>query len=294
MLGAMRMRVRLKLPNAEEVVVGHGALLGRLPQAAVHLPDPRVSEAHALISLRGQDACLLALRGRFAVEGRPRAEVVLVPGLRIQLARDLEIKVLEVVLPSSVMALEGPFGRRVLMGPTSVFSDPPRLEHGWRPGAAAVVWPMDDTWYVGDDQALAPGDSLGIQGLDVRAVAEPVQRDNQTVQSLDFSQPLRIVVRFDSVHIHREQRPTLRLSGIAARIITELALTGAPVDWQEIARLCLPASKLTPLRQRWDMHLVRLRGKLRKAGVRTDLIRADGTGLIELVLSEQDRLVDES
>lgn len=38
------------------------------------------------------------------------------------------------------------------------------------------------------------------------------------------------------------------------------------------------------LRKRWDVNLGRLRGRLREGGVRTDLVRAAGTGQVELVL----------
>ena len=39
----------------------------------LHVDDARVSEAHALVSLRGRELQLLALRGRFAVDSTPRS-----------------------------------------------------------------------------------------------------------------------------------------------------------------------------------------------------------------------------
>ena len=41
--------------------------------AALHLDDPRVSEAHAMVSIRGSELKLLALRGRFQIDGLPYA-----------------------------------------------------------------------------------------------------------------------------------------------------------------------------------------------------------------------------
>ena len=48
------------------------------------------------------------------------------------------------------------------------------------------------------------------------------------------------------------------------------------------------------LRSRWDMQMMRLRKRLKEAGIRTDLIRPDGAGLIELVLGIQDKVIDET
>jgi hypothetical protein len=60
-----------------------GDIVGRMPTAALQLNDPRVSEAHGLVSLRGYRLRLLSLRGRFAVAGRPTTDLELEPGLVI-------------------------------------------------------------------------------------------------------------------------------------------------------------------------------------------------------------------
>lgn len=65
----MQVFARFRLPDDRLVDAAPGDILGRLPTAAVRLNDPRISEAHALVSLRGRTLRLLALRGRFAVAG---------------------------------------------------------------------------------------------------------------------------------------------------------------------------------------------------------------------------------
>jgi hypothetical protein len=48
------------------------------------------------------------------------------------------------------------------------------------------------------------------------------------------------------------------------------------------------------LRRRWDVHLGRLRAKLREARIREDLVRPDGRGNLELVLAPRDVVEDQA
>jgi hypothetical protein len=237
---------------------------------------------------------LLALRGRFSVDGKTSADVVLSPGLTILFAPELSLTVVGVDLPDEVMALEGPFGRQVLLGPTSILAGPPRLRSGWRPDAVDVVWPDDDRWVRRDGTELASGDVIVLPEGRVTAVSEPLRAQQATLRSAEFSIPLRLIARFDSVHLLREAEPTVVLTGIIARVITELVQTQAPVAWNVLAEQIWGDVPRDVLRRRWDMQQVRLRAKLREHGLRGDLLRADGGGLIELVLGAEDEAIDES
>lgn len=290
----MRVRVRFRLPSGALQTVGHGAIIGRLHTSAICLADPRISEAHALVSLRGRDVRMLALRGRFSVHGKTSADAVLRPGLTLLFAPGLSLTVVGVDLPDEVMALQGPFGRQVLLGPTSILSGPPRLRSGWRPDAVDVVWPDDDRWVRRDGTELVLGGIIALEEGDVTAVSEPLAAQQATLRSAEFSAPLRLVARFDSVHLLREAEPTLVLTGIIARVITELVQTQAPVAWDVLAKQIWGDIPRDVLRRRWDMQQVRLRAKLREHGLRGDLLRADGGGLIELVLGAEDEAIDES
>ena len=103
----MRAYVRLELPDGQFAELGPGDLIGRLWSAALPLSDGRISEAHAMVSLRGQELKLLALRGRFAVQGQGLSSLVLAPGQVISMAEGLDLRVAEVFLPSKVLAIEG-------------------------------------------------------------------------------------------------------------------------------------------------------------------------------------------
>jgi hypothetical protein len=70
-------------------------------------------------------------------------------------------------------------------------------------------------------------------------------------------------------------------------------MLGGPAGWEVVAREVWPDEQDTwALRKRWDVNLGRIRGRLREGGVRTDLVRAAGTGQVELVLRRGDVLED--
>ena len=87
----MRAYVRLALPDGSAVDLCPGDLIGRLWSAALRVDNARVSEAHALVSLRGQHLKMLALRGVNAVDKKRVTEDQLVPAVSIQLARGYEL-----------------------------------------------------------------------------------------------------------------------------------------------------------------------------------------------------------
>ena len=148
--------VIFRLPSGEMVKATPGSILGRLSSASVRIDDPRVSEAHALVSLRGSELKLLTLRGSLRVEGRRDADVVLEAGLRIHLARGVELKVVAVELPSSMTALQlrsqgKPFGEQVELTRSvySILPQPePQIVSRYTQNAPAHVWNTSDGWCI--------------------------------------------------------------------------------------------------------------------------------------------------
>jgi len=297
----MRPHATLVTPDGARHHLGHGDLIGRLWTAALTLDDARVSEAHAMVSLRGDTLKLLGLRGRFAVQGKPVAEVELARGMRIALAKGIELLVEDVVLPDHVLALTGPgLGRRVLSGVCSLLVAPrTELVPGYKRAAVAHIWTTGHGWSVqlpgSPSQRLEAGATFTAGGhtWSVEAVALSAAGNSATRAKDGIQSPLRIVANFDSVHIHRTAEPTVALGGIPARIVSELVAFGGPTSWDVIAgEIWRDLSDRHQLRRKWDVNLSRLRSKLRKARVRTDLIRADGTGKFELLLHPGDRVED--
>lgn len=298
----MRSYVRLRLPDGGLCELGHGDLIGRLWTAALCLDDARVSEAHAMVSLRGQELCLLALRRRFAVDGQIRSQIELEPGMRIELAEGLVLEVEEVVLPAELLALEGEgLPRQTLPRVCSIVTRPTlQLVPRHVAEAPAQVWSLGDRWRVrvgeGPTRELEPGLSFTVEGVEIHAVTVPLASAGEVATRVagGIHAPLRIITRYESVHIQREGEAVVVISGIAARLISELVAFGGPTGWELVAReLWAEEDDRHALRRKWDIALTRLRRKLRDARIRGDLIRADGNGNIELCLTEADLVEDQ-
>lgn len=298
----MHAHARLVLPDGQVVDARPGDFVGRLPSAAVRLNDPRISEAHALVSLRARTLRLLALRGRFAVGGVPLSEVTLEVGTVIQLAPGLALTVLELALPDAVLGLEGDGVPRQTLAPvTSLRHNADTIEviPGFRPDADALIWSGGDGFRLrlGDEpeRPVDVGARFALGEHELRLVAIPLTSAEVTAtQREDLDAALTLVLHYDSVHVHRG-KTVASIDGMPARIVTELALIGVPVEWRTLARLLWPGDQDdAALRARFDRTMTRLRKRLVELGLRKDLVRTDGGGRCELLLGPEDRVRDET
>jgi hypothetical protein len=295
--------VDLLLPDGDRVRLSPGAVIGRVSWAEVRFADPRVSEAHAMVSLRGRQLKLLALRRWFEVGGKRCSEVVLAPGQRITLAPEVTLVVEAVSVESRVLALAGiepePCELSASVHSLVEEGEALRLEPGFVPDALAHVCSSTDGWVLrdehGDTVPLTAGTSCTIGGHEVSVVLVDVGDQGTTLFTPNASRPLTIVARVDTVHLHAEGHPSRVLTGIAARIISELVLLGGgPVSWAVVAREIWSQDDDRLLRQNWDRNMRHLRSRLRSLGVRDDLVRPDGKGNTELFLLPGDRAIDET
>lgn len=305
----MTARVVLALPGGAHVSCGPGALVGRSYAADVRLDDGRVSEAHAMVSLRGRELVLLPLRGRVRVGERDVARVVLAPGVVVTLATGVDISVVTADLPRTVLAAEvrrSPTQQttppQVLTGVMSVVATPaPHLAAGVQQGAVALVFSDGLCWFVrcgeepavevvsGDVVDVSDGWQLRFLDVDIETLAAL-----ETSPLLPTTQRLRLVSRFDSVEVWCGDERVLLLAGVPARLLAELLAFGGPVRWELLAESLWPQADLgrDVLRHRLDVALTRLRKRLAHVGVRRDLITAHRTGQLELVLCPGDRCED--
>src|SRR5689334_11332113 len=107
----------IRLPDGQRVLCYPGDLVGRMESCRVHIRDPRVSEAHALFSLRHQDLYLLFLRKKGRTGDHELTwNLRLAPGVRVQLAEGLSLEVLSVQLPTEQLALSLDGGEPVPVG----------------------------------------------------------------------------------------------------------------------------------------------------------------------------------
>lgn len=297
----MRAFVRFRLEDGDEIELSHGDMIGRLWSSALVIEDPRISEAHALVSLRGDELRLLALRGRFSLGEGALSELTLAAGQRVWLTRDRFLDVLAVERPTALLALEVPgLSPQILTGTTALYGGSrPRLSPRLEDDAAAVVWSSGDGWLVrvgdGPPRRLQPGDVVDVGGVPftARAVDLASAAAQPTMVAGGVAAPLRIEANFDSVHIHRDGAESLVLSGISARILSELVALDGPVGWEVVGSLIWPEeTDRVSLRRRWDVALARLRARLRDARIRNDLVRAIGTGTVELLRYPGDAVID--
>ena len=293
----MRASADIVAPDGTELTLTHGDLIGRVWHAALRIPDGRISEAHAMVSHRGRDLKLLALRGRFAVNGRLVNEAILRAGVEVALAKGLAFQVISVDLPDQVLAIEAPgVQRQILTGTTSLWGGSrTEVRSGWAYDAHRHLWLEDDGWYAdGEDGpvALQPGTPFEVAGtafLPTLVDSRGVERtEHQTAQQV----PLRLVAQYDTVQLHRAGHEPLLISGHGARILSDLATAKVPVSWESLAHELWGEDDRRRLRRRWDMQMLRLRRKLRDHGLPSDLVHPSGDGLVELVLRAGDVVED--
>jgi len=138
----------IRTRDGREVRLGHGDVIGRLWSAALSIDDPRVSEAHAMVSLRHGELHLLALRGRFSIDDKRLASLRLQRGQRIRLSRETTIEVVDVFLPRELLAIRGPgLPAQVLSGVCGLIaSEPPELVSPLPEDPDAVLWHNGSGW----------------------------------------------------------------------------------------------------------------------------------------------------
>jgi hypothetical protein len=295
--------VDLRLPDGSLRRAGPGGVLGRSFSADVRFVDGRISEAHAMVSLRGSELVLFALRGRLRVAERDVPKVGLTPGLVVTLAPGIDVVVAAVQVPATVLAIEGGgVPRQVLLGVTSILRGPPlHLGAGVHPDALALVFSDGLDWFVrvADEAAARPltaGDVLALDGVALRFVA--VETGAAAVADtvpmpLAGHTRLRVVSHFETIQIWRDDDATpITFAGVAARVLAELLAFGGPARWELVARAVWGDDDAGVLRHRLDVTLQKIRRRLDEGGVRRDLVRAWRDGHLELFLHPGDQADD--
>lgn len=284
---------RLRLPDSTLREVRPGALIGRLASAQVCLADPSVSEAHALVSLRGGRLHLVALRGAIGVGGRRVEEVQLVAGLRVRLAEGVELEVEDLALPERVPALVG-------LGPTPVplVADEVSVVGGaLRPGVVAgalVLWQAGGSWCVREGEGtrtLAPGDELapGLRFVEVPLAevgAAPTRQRGRVYP------PMRVRVDYESTRITGDGARDVVFTGRVADLFYQLVDFRVPTEWDLLAK-AIWKGEADGARRRWnfDKAVKEAREELTRAGFRAALVDSKG-GRYWLHLLEGDSLED--
>lgn len=286
----------MRTPDGRLVTLGPETIIGRMTSAGLRLNDPSVSEAHALVSLRGTQLKLLSLRGRFTVDGVPTAEVALSPGQLIELGPRVRLAVENVMIPSQVLGIraEG-MPLRALPNVAWIGGDG-QVEPGFSREAVVSLWIDGGAVWMrrahGEDERLEPGEAFDAAGVTfVLALMQVGEAATRATES-SAEAPLTLRLFYDSVQLVAAGHTT-SIDGIPARILCELGAMRMPVEWRVVAREIWPhETDEALLRRNWDAGLARLRKGLFEAGVRGDLVRTAGRGRVGLFLGPRDRIVD--
>lgn len=284
------------------VILRPGDWIGRGTSAALRIADGRISEAHAMVSLRGGSLWLIALRGRLLANGKVHGEVLLDDGVEVGLAEGIVLRCEGVELPEAVFGLRlGSSPPQALVGTTSVFSQPtPMLRSGFFPDAAAVLWTLADEWQIriGDSapRPVAPGERFTLGTLSLDAVAVPTLRAQQTQTRPSTRGSLVWSCHREGVDLVELNGTRLSLPGVPGKIMAAALMAPSPLSWTELCQTVWPNdhSSSVSLRNRLDVGIARLRARLRELGASEARLAMDGAGRIVVSLPPQDtvRFVD--
>ncbi len=285
-----------------------GSLIGRLVTADLSISDPRVSEAHALVSLRDRSLKLLALRGPLLIDGSEVDAVELRPGMSIGLADGLSMTVESVEMPTHALMLCGaaPGAVELRAAVYSLLSEPGdgtpmvRLVLGFVESAVGHVWHSGARQWIrlagGPAQPLTAGSRWTVEECPLRVIRVPLGETSDTWgEHVRSKGGLVLYARYTTVHVQRSSG-TAVLTGKPANLVSELIRFGSkPVPWDVVSQQIWGADvERALLRKSFDSTMRRLRTQLQEFDLREDLVGLDGSGNIELVLHAGDRVVDET
>lgn len=270
-----------------------GDLIGRMDGAALRVPDGRVAEVRALVSLRSAGLELVALTAPLRVVEDTLPRVVLRAGLAVSLCPGVDLLVEEVSAPADALAVVVDEAEPVALTRTvySLVATPEGLKvrEGWRSGNLATIW-TDGLGYSLARPKAAPAEL--VEGLEValegvrlrvtRVASSPVPTTQGPTQGWAL-----VVGPGDGDGVRLRSGPTERRlggrSGTILRALGRRALAGrVGVPWEEVAEEVWPAVRASAddherLRTSWDTGLSRLRRDLRGAGCLAAVLRCEDT-----------------
>ena len=272
-----------------------GDVIGRHWASALQIEDRRVSEAHAMVSLRGSALHLLNLRGALRVDGKQVRDPELADGQSIELAPGVRLTVVQVHVPPEALWLVGKgvevqLSRGLCLRP----GYPVIVEPGQHREAELILWTDGVSWFadIGSQTSrpVVPGDTFRVNGwtgtIEARALETPALTQQRAQRALTVRS------KYQTVHIWPPDGAPITVSGIIARMLHELIEIDGPVHWEVLADLVWPNEAARyQLRRRYDTVIARLRRLLRDGGVRADLVRPDGCGNIEIIKYPEDTFI---
>lgn len=275
-----------------------GDLIGRLASAALSIADPRISEAHALLSLRGSSFRLLGLRGGLRLGSRWRGELELREGMGVGLAEGYDLTVERIVVPTSILALDG-------LGPDpvaldrpewSLLEDGPRAEPRVDRDASAWIWCAGGAWWLQrpdrPPRRIDAGDTLKLGPHTVSVIAAPVAAAATpgTVRSARSAPPMVLDIWPEHSEIRVGERQAVKITGNSHRILRQTALhtaDGGSVHWTRVAEQIW---RVNATEDNWFTNHRRLQHKLRQQRIPPDLVTCSNGQVHLAIRADVDRI----
>jgi hypothetical protein len=265
-----------------------GHLIGRSASAHLRVHHPAVSEVHALISLRGGELWLLALRHPLPLQEGPDWQVRLQVGADIALAEGVTLQVHQVWSSAEQLALVMEEGAPIVLGGESWLvaaeGQPARLLSSPHPGALARFWSTDGELWMQTAQGVAmpvePGDRLTVGAHAVRCVI--VDTPGMAWTRVQGRRPrVRARVSPRLALVEDDEGHRVELTGHAAVTLWSLACwteaegeQAAP--WTVVANALWGGKRGPAMRDNLRNNvLYRLDQRLRAHGLRDDLVCRD-------------------
>lgn len=281
--------VVFQTPDGRSHPIYPGSIIGRLAHAGLSIEDPRISEAHCLLSLRGAAFRLLGLRGGLKIGTRWKGEVDLREGMAVYLAEDYALSVAQIVVPTSILAIEGLNDDPVALDRPewSLFEDGPRLEPRVDRDAGAWIWNTGESWWFqaagGDAQQVGAGDTIAVGDREARVITTAVLSAStpRTIRTTKNTPPMVLDIWPEHTEIRVGDRKTVRLTGNGHRILRQTALrtiSGGSVHWTQVAEQIW---RVNATEDNWFTNHRRLQNKLREQQLPPDLVSCDN-GQVQL------------
>ncbi len=299
--------VVFRLPDGSLARVAPGGIIGRSTRADLYLPDPRVSEAQAMVSLRGHRLKLIQLRRPIVVKGESFAQVTLKPGLQIELTKRLTMTVVEVQLPSHELVLCGvaedpiplaeeryaivPAGAAEASSKQIKHERGPKLElwYTYADGALASIWSCTDGWALRVDgcepDLVRPGSSWALGDSVIRFATR--QRKNAVVTTQVHTEQesnICVEVTGDRVEFLKGGQTICAFTQVNGRILREIIrahASGSSAYWVNIVDAVYGEINEASYDRRQDSfykQLQRIRRKLKSRGLPGRVVRGNGRG----------------